>query len=296
MLTKIGFIGVGIMGKPMAKNLIRAGYDLLVHDTNRNAVEEVVRFGARAANSPREIAERSELIITMLPNSPQVEEVALGKDGLVEAVTKDQVYIDMSSIEPLIAGKVAKKMGEKGVECLDAPVSGGEPKAIDGTLAIMVGGSRDTFEKCREILEKMGKNVVRVGETGSGQTTKLVNQIIVAVNIAAMSEAFVLGKKAGVNPKNIYEAIRGGLAGSNVLDAKAPLIINRNFKPGFKIDLHIKDMANVFKTSHQLNVPLPLTSIVMEIMQALRVENLGDADHSAIALFYENIAKTKIEE
>ena len=294
-MPRIGFIGLGIMGKPMAKNLIKAGCDLLVHDINREAVKEVVRFGAEAANSPREVAEKSEVIITMLPNSPQVQEVALGKDGLIEGVKEGQVYIDMSSIEPLVTQEIAEKLEKKGVKCLDAPVSGGEPKAIEGTLAIMVGGPRDVFEKCREILEKMGKNVVRVGQIGSGQTTKLVNQIIVAINIAAISEAFVLGKKAGVNPKNIYEAIRGGLAGSNVLDAKAPLVMDRNFKPGFKIDLHIKDLANVFKTSHKLNVPLPLTSIVMEIMQALKVENLGDADHGAIALFYEKIANTKIE-
>lgn len=294
-MSRIGFIGLGIMGKPMAKNLIKAGYDLLVHDINREAVKEAVRFGAEAANSPREIAEKSEVIITMLPNSPEVKEVALGKDGLIEGVKEGQVYIDMSSIEPLVTQEIAEKLEEKGVKCLDAPVSGGEPKAVEGTLAIMVGGPQDVFEKCREILEKMGKNVVRVGEIGSGQTTKLVNQIIVAINIAAMSEAFVLGKKAGVNPKNIYEAIRGGLAGSTVLDAKAPLVMDRNFKPGFKIDLHIKDLANVFKTSHKLNVPLPLTSIVMEIMQALKVENLGDADHGAISLFYEKIANTKIE-
>jgi len=279
----------------MAKNLIKAGYDLLVHDINREAVKELVRFRAKAANSPREIAEECEVIITMLPNSPEVKEVALGKDGLIEGVKEDQVYIDMSSIEPLVTQEIAEKLEEKGVKCLDAPVSGGEPKAVEGTLAIMVGGSQDVFEKYRKILGKMGKNVVRVGEIGSGQTTKLVNQIIVAINIAAMAEALILGKKAGVDPKNIYEAIRGGLAGSNVLDAKAPLVMERKFEPGFKIDLHIKDLVNVFKTSHALNVPLPLTSSVMEIMQGLKVEGQGNADHGAIALFYEKMANIKIE-
>ncbi len=294
-MSRIGFIGLGIMGKPMAKNLIKAGYDLLVHDINREAVKELVRFRAKAANSPREIAEECEVIITMLPNSPEVKEVALGKDGLIEGVKEDQVYIDMSSIEPLVTQEIAEKLEEKGVKCLDAPVSGGEPKAVEGTLAIMVGGSQDVFEKYRKILGKMGKNVVRVGEIGSGQTTKLVNQIIVAINIAAMAEALILGKKAGVDPKNIYEAIRGGLAGSNVLDAKAPLVMERKFEPGFKIDLHIKDLVNVFKTSHALNVPLPLTSSVMEIMQGLKVEGQGNADHGAIALFYEKMANIKIE-
>lgn len=294
-MAKIGFIGVGIMGKPMAKNLINAGYDLIVHDINQNAVNEVVEHGAEAVSSPKEVAQRCEIIITMLPNSPEVREVALGENSLIEGVKKGQIYIDMSSIEPLVAKEVAGKMEEKGVRCLDAPVSGGEPGAIKGTLAIMVGGDEDTFNECKEILEVMGKNVVRVGDIGSGQTTKLANQVIVAINIAAMAEALILGKKAGVDPKNIYEAIRGGLAGSNVLDAKAPLVMERKFEPGFKIDLHIKDLENVFKTSHALNVPLPLTSSVMEIMQGLKVEGQGNADHGAIALFYEKMANIKIE-
>lgn len=294
-MAKIGFIGVGIMGKPMAKNLINAGYDLIVHDINQNAVNEMVEHGAEAVSSPKEVAQRCEIIITMLPNSPEVREVALRENSLIEGVKKGQIYIDMSSIEPLVAKEVAGKMEEKGVRCLDAPVSGGEPGATKGTLAIMVGGDEDTFNECKEILEVMGKNVVRVGDIGSGQTTKLANQVIVAINIAAMAEALILGKKAGVDPKNIYQAIRGGLAGSNVLDAKAPLVMERKFEPGFKIDLHIKDLENVFKTSHALNVPLPLTSSVMEIMQGLKVEGQGNADHGAIALFYEKMANIKIE-
>lgn len=293
--VKIGFIGVGIMGKPMAKNLIDVGYELVVHDINRDAVNEMVDYGAKAANSPKEVAKRTEIIITMLPNSPQVKEVALGDEGLIEGVKEGHIYIDMSSIEPLVAQEVAKKLEEKGANCLDAPVSGGQPGAIEGTLAIMVGGPEEVFEQCREILGVMGKNVVRVGDIGSGQTTKLVNQIVVAINIAAMSEALILGKKAGVDPHNIYKAIRGGLAGSNVMDAKAPLVMNREFEPGFKIDLHIKDLANVLRTSHQLNVPLPLTSLVMEMMQALRLDDHGGLDHGALALFYEKMANIKIE-
>lgn len=294
-MSKIGFIGVGIMGKPMAKNLIDAEYDLVVHDINREAVKEVADYGAESASCPKEVAQKSEIIITMLPNSPEVKEVALGKKGLIEGVKKGQIYIDMSSIEPIVAQQVAKELGKKGVKMLDAPVSGGQPGAIEGTLAIMVGGPKEIFEQCREILEVMGEKVVRVGDTGSGQTTKLANQIMVAIHIAAMSEALILGKKAGVNPNDIYKAIRGGLAGSNVLDAKVPLIMDRKFEPGFRIDLHIKDLANVFKTSHELNVPLPLTSLVMEMMQTLKVEGNGGLDHGALALFYEKIANTKIQ-
>jgi 2-hydroxy-3-oxopropionate reductase len=293
-MSKIGFIGLGIMGKPMAKNLIKNGYQLVVHDINTNTTKELIKLGSEFAGSPKEVAQKADIIITMLPDSQEVKEVTLGKNGLIEGLKEGQICIDMSSIEPLITIEISKELKKIGVKYIDAPVSGGEPKAIDGTLAIMAGGSKEVFEKCLPIFEKMGKNIIRVGNVGSGQTTKLVNQIIVAINIAAVAEAFILGKKAGVNPENIFKAIRSGLAGSTVLEAKAPLIMSRNFKPGFKVDLHIKDLMNVFKTSRHLNVPLPLTSIVMEIMQALKVENLGQLDHSAIALFYEKIANVKI--
>lgn len=294
-MSKMGFIGLGIMGKPMAKNLINAGYDLVVHDINRDPVREIVEFGAKAANSPREVAEKSEIIITMLPDSPEVKQVALGKDGLIEGVKEGQIYIDMSSIEPLVEKEISQELRKKGVAMLGAPVSGGERGAIEGSLAIMVGGDEGIFQKCREVLSVMGKNVVRVGELGSGQTAKLTNQMIVAVNIAAVAEALILGKKAGVNPKNIYEAIRGGLAGSTVLDRKAPLIMERKFEPGFKIDLHIKDLKNVLKTSHELNSSSPLTALVMEMMQSLKNEGCGQFDHGALALYYEKITNTKIE-
>ncbi|TET08443.1 2-hydroxy-3-oxopropionate reductase [Candidatus Aerophobetes bacterium] len=292
---KIGFIGTGIMGKPMAKNLIDAGYKLVVYDINQDAVTELMNYGAETANSPKEVAQKAEVIITMLPDSFQVKEVALGDKGLIEGVKNDQIYIDMSSIEPLIAKKVAEKLGEKGVKTLDAPVSGGQQGAIEGTLTIMVGGPEEVFGQCREIFGVLGKSAVRMGEIGSGQITKLLNQIIVAINIAAMSEAFILGKKAEVDPRNIYTAIRGGLAGSNVLDAKVHLVMDRKFEPGFRIDLHIKDLCNALNTGHELNVPLPLTSLVMEMMQALKVEGCGHLDHGALALFYEKMANIKIE-
>jgi len=293
--SKVGFIGLGIMGKPMAKNLINAGYTLVVYDINPEAVKALTDYDTEAASSSKEVAEKSEKIITMLPDSPEVKEAVLGEKGLIQGVREEQIYIDMSSIEPLVAKEISEKLRKKGVKMLDAPVSGGERGAIEGSLAIMVGGEEGVFQECRAIFEVMGKNVVRVGDLGSGQTTKLANQIIVALNIAAMAEALILGKKAGVNPKNIYEAIRGGLAGSTVLDRKAALIMDRKFEPGFKIDLHIKDLKNVLKTSHELNIPLPLTSLVMEIMQSLKGEGYGQLDHGALALFYEKLTNTKIE-
>ncbi len=288
---KIGFVGLGIMGKPMAKNLLKAGYRLVVYDIVPAAVEEVAAAGAEAAASAKEVAQKTDVVITMLPNSPHVKAAVLGPNGVLEGAKAGTVIVDMSSIAPLAAQEVAAKAAEKGVEMLDAPVSGGEPKAIDGTLSIMVGGRKEVFEKCQAILSKMGASVVLCGEIGAGNTTKLANQIIVALNIAAMSEALVLGKKAGVNPETIYKAIRGGLAGSTVLDAKAPMVLNGNFKPGFRIELHIKDLANAIDTGHEVGVPLPLTSQVMEIMQALKVDGKAGNDHSGIVQFYEKLAQ-----
>ena len=288
---KIGFIGLGIMGKPMAKNLLKAGYELVVYDIIRSAIEEVVAAGATAAGSPKEVASQVSTVITMLPNSPQVKEVVLGADGVLEGLNPGGIIIDMSSIAPLAAKEVAAAAALRGIEMLDAPVSGGEPKAIDGSLSIMVGGKQAIFDQCKDILLKMGKSVTLCGDIGAGNTTKLANQVIVALNIAAMSEALVLGAKAGVDPEVIYQAIRGGLAGSTVLDAKAPMVLNGNFKPGFKIDLHIKDLNNALETAKEVGVPLLLTSQVMEMMQALKVDGKGQSDHSAIAQFYEKLAK-----
>ena len=287
---KTGFIGLGIMGKPMAGNLLRAGYQLVVCNRSQGAVQELVAAGAEAASSPREVGARCGVIVTMLPNSPHVKEVVLGPNGILEGAKPGTVIVDMSSISPLAAREIAAKAAEKGIEMLDAPVSGGEPKAIDGTLSIMVGGKQEVFDRCFELLSTLGTSVVHCGGIGAGNVTKLANQIIVALNIAAMSEALVLGAKAGVAPETIYQAIRGGLAGSMVLDAKAPMVLNGNFKPGFRIELHLKDLANALETGHEVGVPLPLTSQVMEIMQALKVDGRADHDHGGIIQFYEKLA------
>jgi 2-hydroxy-3-oxopropionate reductase len=288
---KIGFIGLGIMGKPMSKNLIKAGYSLVVNDVNKSAVAELAALGAETAENAAEVASRSDLVITMLPNSPHVKTVVLGKGGVIEGAKPGQIVVDMSSIAPLASKEVGAALAAKGVEMLDAPVSGGEPKAIEGTLSIMVGGKKEIFDQCLPILQKMGSSVVLCGDIGAGNTTKLANQIIVALNIAALSEAMVLASKAGVDPEVVYKAIRGGLAGSTVMDAKAPMILAGNFKPGFRIELHIKDLANAIETGHDVGVPLPLTSQVMEIMQALKVDGKAANDHSGIVQYYEKLAQ-----
>ncbi|MGA2571581.1 MAG: 2-hydroxy-3-oxopropionate reductase, partial [Terracidiphilus sp.] len=268
----IGFIGLGIMGKPMAKNLLKAGHTLVVYDIVEAPVKELVEAGAKAGSSPKDVASRNELIITMLPNSPHVKKAVLGKDGVIEGAKPGSVLVDMSSIAPLASREVAAELAKKGIEMLDAPVSGGEPKAIDGTLAIMVGGKEAVFEKVKDVLLKMGASAVLCGDIGAGNVTKLANQIIVALNIAAMSEAFVLATKAGVDPERVFNAIKGGLAGSTVLNAKAPMVLEGNYKPGFRIELHIKDLQNALDTAHETATPIPLTSQIMEIMQALKVD------------------------
>lgn len=291
---KIGFIGLGIMGKPMAKNLIKAGYELVVLDRNSAAVDEIVALGAEKEFTPKDVAAKCEIVITMLPNSPHVKEVALGENGIIDGAKEGTIFIDMSSIAPLASKEVAEKLAAKGIEMIDAPVSGGEPKAIDGTLSIMVGGKEELFNKVKDLLLKMGASAVLCGEVGAGNVTKLANQIVVALNIAAMSEAFVLATKAGVSPELVYNAIRGGLAGSTVLDAKAPMVMNRNFKPGFKIDLHIKDLSNALETGAGVGAPLFLTSQVMEILRNLSQDGEGQSDHSAIVKFYEKLGNTEV--
>lgn len=288
---KVGFIGLGIMGKPMSKNLIKAGYSLIVNDVNKAAVAELVALGAESAENAREVAARSDVVITMLPNSPHVKQVVLGPNGVIEAARPGLVVIDMSSIAPLASKEVAAKLAEKGVEMLDAPVSGGEPKAIDGTLSIMVGGKKEIFDQYLPLLQKMGTSVVLCGDIGAGNMTKLANQIIVALNIAGLSEAMVLAAKSGVDPEIVFKAIRGGLAGSTVMEAKAPMILAGNFKPGFRIELHIKDLANAIETGHEVGVPLPLTAQVMEMMQALKVDGKAGNDHSGLVQYYEKIAQ-----
>lgn len=292
---KIGFIGLGIMGKPMSKNMLKAGYDLVVLDVNKAAVDEVVAAGAQTAPTPKAVAEQTDIIITMLPNSPHVKQVVLGENGIIEGAKAGAVVIDMSSIAPLVSREIAAKLAEKGIEMLDAPVSGGEPKAIEGTLSVMVGGKKEIFDKCYDVMKSMAGSVVLTGEVGAGNVTKLANQVVVALNIAAMSEALVLATKAGVNPELVYEAIKGGLAGSTVLNAKAPLVMDRKFDPGFRINLHIKDLNNVLETSHEIGVPLPLTAAVMEMMQALKVDGMGDLDHGALVRYYEKMAQVEVK-
>jgi 2-hydroxy-3-oxopropionate reductase len=291
---KIGFIGLGIMGKPMAKNLLKAGYELCAFDIVPAALADVVAAGARQGRSPKEAASGADLVITMLPNSPHVKEAVLGKDGVIEGIRKGAIFVDMSSIAPAVAQGVAAKLAAQGVEMLDAPVSGGEPKAIDGTLAIMVGGKEAVFHQVKDVLLKMGSSAVLCGDIGAGNVTKLANQIVVALNIAAMSEAFVLATKAGVDPAKVFDAIKGGLAGSTVLNAKAPMVLAGNYKPGFRIELHIKDLQNALDTAHAVGAPLPLTSQIMEILQALKVDGHQKDDHSGIIQFYEKMAGIKV--
>ena len=294
MSKRIGFIGLGIMGKPMSKNLLKAGYDLTVCDINAAAVSEVVALGAKSAATPKEVAAVTDIVITMLPNSPQVKTVVLGQNGVIEGARAGTLVVDMSSIAPLAAQEVAEALAEKGIRMLDAPVSGGEPKAIDATLSIMVGGNAADFEEALPVLKCMGASAVRVGDVGAGNVTKLANQVIVALNIAALSEAMTLATKAGVDPELVFNAIKGGLAGSTVMTAKTPLMLDRKFDPGFRINLHIKDLNNALETAHDVGVPLPLTAGVMEIMQALKVDGCGENDHGGIVKYYEKLAKVEV--
>jgi 2-hydroxy-3-oxopropionate reductase len=291
----IGFIGLGVMGKPMALNLIRAGYTLMVHDLRSETVREVTAAGALDGKSPASIGANCEVIITMLPNSPQVKEVVTGKGGILEGAKPGSIIVDMSSISPLTAIEVAGKAEEKGVEMLDAPVSGGEPKAIDGTLSIMAGGKKEVFEKMEKILLAMGASAILVGDIGSGNTAKLANQIMVALHLAAMSEAMVFAEKSGVDPEKVFQAIRGGLAGSTVLNAKMPLVLERNFKPGGPILMHTKDLLNVRDTAQETGAPIPLTVQVLEFMKALKEDGHGMDDHGGIIQYWEKLAHVEVK-
>ncbi|NLY08933.1 MAG: 2-hydroxy-3-oxopropionate reductase [Tissierellia bacterium] len=291
---KVGFIGLGIMGRPMAKNVIKAGYDLTIYARNPKTVEEFRNLGADIAQSGKEVAETSEVIILMLPNSPNVSNALFDENGIIEGLSEGKTIIDMSSINPVESQRFAEAVAIKGAKWLDAPVSGGEPKAIDGTISVMVGGDEEAYNKYYELIMSMSGNAVRVGDVGAGNTTKLANQIVVALNIAAVSEAFILAKKAGVDPELVYQAIRGGLAGSTVMDAKGPMMLNRNFEPGFRIELHIKDLQNALDTSHSVQAALPLTASVMEILQALRIDGDDVYDHSAIVKYYEKINNIEV--
>lgn len=294
-MKKIGFIGLGIMGKPMSRNLLKAGFDVAVFNRSEATVNELAQIGAEKCLSPREVAAKADTIITMLPNSPDVKDVVLEEKGLIETMRPGSMLIDMSSIDPLVSREIASRLAEKNIRMMDAPVSGGEPKAIAGTLSIMVGCNQEDFDEFLPVLQAMGSSIVRCGEIGAGNVTKLANQIIVAANIAAVSEALVFAVKAGVNPEFVFQAIRGGLAGSAALDAKAPLMMDRNFAPGFRINLHIKDLNNVLNTAKGISVSTPLTDNVIKMMLSLRDKGMGDEDHGALVKFYEDLAGVELK-
>jgi 2-hydroxy-3-oxopropionate reductase len=294
-MAKIAFVGLGIMGKPMSKNLLKAGHSVVVFDVAPAPVADVVAAGGTAAKSSKEAASQADVIITMLPDGPEVEAAVLGPGGILEGAAKGSTVVDMSSISPVVAQKVGAACAAKGVEFLDAPVSGGEPKAIEGTLAIMVGGDAKTFEKIEPILKNLGASVTLTGPVGAGNVTKLANQIMVACNIAAMGEALTLATKAGLDPEVVFNAVKGGLAGSTVLNAKAPMVISRNFQPGFRIALHQKDLRNALLAAESMKVSLPLTGVVQNMLMALMNDGKGSLDHSAIVTFTEKMAGVEIK-
>src|SRR5580765_1884390 len=283
------------MGRPMTRNLLKAGHSVVAYDVVPALIEGAVADGAVRAQSCADTAARSEIIITMLPDGPEVEQAVLGRDGVLEGARPGSILVDMSSISPMVSQKVGAACAAKGVEFLDAPVSGGEPKAIDATLAIMVGGSQETCDTVLPVLQKMGSTVTLTGAVGAGNVTKLANQIMVACNIAAMSEALVLATKCGLDPEVVFNAVKGGLAGSTVLNAKAPMVIGRNFKPGFRIRLHQKDLRNALLAGESMKVPLPLTSLLQQMLISLMNEGKGDLDHSAIVQYIERMAGIEVK-
>ena len=294
-MSRIGFIGLGVMGKPMSRNLMKAGHSLIVYDVLREPVDELVAAGAARGESSSDVAKRAEIVITMLPDGPQVEEAVLGPRGVLEGAHAGLVVIDMSSVSPLVSQRVARECAARQVEFLDAPVSGGEPKAVDGTLAIMVGGNPELFERVAPVLRAMGSSVFLMGPVGAGNVTKLANQIMVACNIAAMGEALVLATRAGLDPEVVFNAVKGGLAGSTVLDAKAPMVISRNFKPGGRTWMHEKDLRNALLAAESMGVPLPLTSLVQQMLIALVTRGSGDLDHAALVNFVEALAGVEVK-
>jgi len=286
-MADLGFVGLGIMGRPMLNNLIKAGHKVVAYTRNAKTLDASVAAGAQRAASNREVGERADVIFTMLPDGPEVEAVVLGQAGILEGCKRGAMIVDMSSINPLVSQKIAKACAAKGVDFVDAPVSGGEPKAIEGTLAIMVGASPEAFAKAEPLLKCMGSTVTLTGPVGAGNTTKLANQIMVACNIAAMGEALALATSCGLDPEVVFNAVKGGLAGSAVLNAKGPMLIARNFKPGFKIQLHQKDLRNALQTAEAKEMFLPITSLVQQMLLSLMGVGKGELDHSAIATFIE---------
>jgi 2-hydroxy-3-oxopropionate reductase len=291
---KIGFIGLGIMGKPMARNLMKAGYSLVVHNRSRAKVDELAKEGATAASSPKDVAAAVDVIITMLPNSPDVEVVALGPNGIKEGAKRGQLFIDMSTINPIVSQQIAKELSSVGVAMVDAPVSGGEQGAINAALSIMAGGEPGDFERALPIFNAMGKTITHMGALGTGGFTKLANQIIVAINLTAIGEALVFGTKAGVNPEKMIRALSGGLAGSKCLDQKSEKILSGDFAPGFKIDLHAKDLNLISDAARSVGVPIPTAAFVEQLFSALRVQGRGGLDHSAVITLFEDLAKVQV--
>lgn len=292
---RIGFIGLGIMGKPMARNLLKAGFTLTVHSRSRGPVEDLLHEGAGDGGSPRGVAERSEIIITMLPDSPDVQQVVLGADGVLEGLRPRSVLVDMSTISPIVTQELARAVEAKGAEMLDAPVSGGERGAIEATLSIMIGGRADVVERVRPVFEALGKNSVHVGDHGAGQVTKACNQVVVALTIQAVSEALVLAAKAGVDPARVRQALLGGFAQSRILDVHGQRMLDRNFTPGFKVALHHKDLNIALSTGKALGVPLPATAVVQEAFTALRGLGRDDDDHSSLVTLIEDEAKVEVK-
>jgi 2-hydroxy-3-oxopropionate reductase len=290
MAQTLGFIGLGIMGRPMAKNLLKAGYPLVVHSRSKGPVEDLTAAGARSAPSPKAVTEQVDVLITMLPNSPDVELVALGPQGILEGARSGLIYVDMSTISPIVSQKIAKALAARGVRMLDAPVSGGERGAVEGTLSVMVGGDKPTFDLVLPIFQAMGKTITHLGPLGAGGFTKLANQIIVAVNLTALGEALTLAKKAGLNRELTLKALGGGLAGSRCLEQKTPNYLSNTYNPGFRVDLHFKDLGLIMESGRALGVPLPTTALVQELFAALRVRGRGGLDHSAVITLLEDLA------
>jgi len=274
----------------MARNLLKAGYPLIVHSRSRGPVDELAKAGAKAATSPRDVAAQSDVLITMLPNSPDVEQVTLGRDGIIEGARSALVFVDMSTISPIVSQKIGGALAAKSVKMLDAPVSGGEKGATDGTLSIMVGGDKAVFDAVLPIFQAMGRTITHLGPLGFGGFTKLANQIIVAVNLTALAEALTLAKKAGLDRELTLTALAGGLAGSKCLDQKKPNYLAETYNPGFKIDLHFKDLGLIMESARALGVPLPTTAVVQELFSALRVKGRGGLDHSGVITLLEDFA------
>ncbi|WP_417043799.1 2-hydroxy-3-oxopropionate reductase [Dysosmobacter sp.] len=295
-MSKIGFIGLGIMGMPMSKNLKKAGFDLLAGVRNPARIKEAADSGIAVAESFAQVAQKCDIIVTMLPNSPQVKDLLLGENGIAKEARPGTLFVDMTSGAPGDSREIYAELKKMDLHFIDAPVSGGEPMAVAGTLAIMVGGDEADFERAKPLFAAMGNSATWVGPIGSGNTCKLTNQVIVAANIAALAEGLMLAEKAGANPQKVFEAIKGGLAGSNVMNAKAPMMLADNYKPGFRIDLHIKDLKNALDTGTLVDAPLPLAQEMLKIMERLSANGSGSCDHSAIAKYYEELGGVKFSD